>query len=357
MVATVNKIPPVGLPMVTQAGTISPIWYEFFRSFAKSVVESSIFNTTDFTVASEITVNDAGIDHDATTNFVANEHIDWTAATDNLVTSGTLQADGFLLSGSTISTTATNDSMNLIPNGSGTVNIFGYGAEENGININGTTYTNGFRINDIGGSIDGMLHLHRHSTSLPTSIIGSRSNSADSTHGTVTANQVLFRIDGAGWTGSHYDLFGNIRFKASSSGSISATSSPGAITFNTTPTGSNTPALALTIDQDKSATFVGNIKKSVEASITASTTQTQGQQPLTKDINEVSICANVNDVVTLPTAAAGLVISVINNGAQTLQIFPASGDNLGAGVNTSTTLASGSNITYAAYDTTNWESV
>ncbi|UCF80433.1 MAG: hypothetical protein JSV08_07950 [Acidobacteriota bacterium] len=97
------------------------------------------------------------------------------------------------------------------------------------------------------------------------------------------------------------------------------------------------------------------ITRDVDAGLTASTTQTQGQGTLTSEVNEVATCANNNDTVTLPTAAAGLKILVINNGAKTLQIFPASGDNLGAGVDTSTTLSSDSNVTYQAYDATNWE--
>ena len=95
----------------------------------------------------------------------------------------------------------------------------------------------------------------------------------------------------------------------------------------------------------------------VNAGVTASTTQTQGQGPLTADVNEVATVANANDTVTLPAAVAGLRIVVINNGANTLRIFPALGDNLGAGVNTATTLASGSNVVYQAYDATNWESI
>ena len=49
-----------------------------------------------------------------------------------------------------------------------------------------------------------------------------------------------------------------------------------------------------------------NIFRSSGATITASTTQTQGQQPLTVDINEVSVVANDDDVVTRhPTSPAG----------------------------------------------------
>lgn len=97
--------------------------------------------------------------------------------------------------------------------------------------------------------------------------------------------------------------------------------------------------------------------RAVAATITASTTQTQGQQALTNDINEISICANANDTVTLPVALAGRHCTVINNGAQTLKIFPASGDDLGAGVNASTTLVAGTRVFYVAYDSTNWRAI
>ena len=107
----------------------------------------------------------------------------------------------------------------------------------------------------------------------------------------------------------------------------------------------------------RSAYFGTYVLHGVTAGITASATQTQGQQPLTTEYNEVSTVTTTNDVVTMPTAVAGLKITVINNGANTMQIFPASGDNLGAGVNTAVTVGSGSNVTYVAYDVTNWESV
>jgi len=91
--------------------------------------------------------------------------------------------------------------------------------------------------------------------------------------------------------------------------------------------------------------------------ITASTTQTQGQGALLSSFNEISTVANTNDTITLPTAVAGEGCVIINNGANTLQIFPASGDDLGSGADTATTLASGSNITFLAIDATNWETI
>lgn len=97
------------------------------------------------------------------------------------------------------------------------------------------------------------------------------------------------------------------------------------------------------------------IQHDVNAGLTASITQTQGQGAMTAEINEVATVANVDDTVTLPSAVAGLKITVINNGANQLQIFPASGDDLGQGVNIAESLAAGSNKTYVSYDGTNWE--
>lgn len=102
--------------------------------------------------------------------------------------------------------------------------------------------------------------------------------------------------------------------------------------------------------------FVGNqVHAGTATGITASTTQTQGQQPLTKEVNQISVCANANDVVTLPTAVAGERVTVINNGAQTLQIFPAAGAAINSGAtNASITLAAGASIMFTSYSSTKW---
>jgi hypothetical protein len=97
------------------------------------------------------------------------------------------------------------------------------------------------------------------------------------------------------------------------------------------------------------------VKHLVTSGITATNPGVQGDSPLTTALNEVSTVANANDAVTLPSAVAGLEITIINNGANQLEIWPASGDNAGGGVDTAVTLAAGSNVTYVAYDATNWE--
>jgi len=90
------------------------------------------------------------------------------------------------------------------------------------------------------------------------------------------------------------------------------------------------------------------------ASITASVTQTQGQGTLTALINEISTCANDDDTVTMPSADAGSYCKIINNGAKNLQIFPASGQDLGAGSNTATKLPPNSSTTFHCYAVGFW---
>lgn len=96
----------------------------------------------------------------------------------------------------------------------------------------------------------------------------------------------------------------------------------------------------------------------VESGITASTTQTQGQQPLTKKLNEISVVANANDAATMPAATGdGDEVTIINNGVNTLQLFPETGDDMGAGVDTAVTLAAGSSVKYVDYNATNWKEI
>lgn len=94
---------------------------------------------------------------------------------------------------------------------------------------------------------------------------------------------------------------------------------------------------------------------SIASSLTASTTQTQGQLPLTKRVNIVTTVANTNDAATLPAARTGRVCEVFNLGANTLQLFPASGDAIDSGsANASTTVAAGARVRFIAKDATTW---
>ena len=97
---------------------------------------------------------------------------------------------------------------------------------------------------------------------------------------------------------------------------------------------------------------------SLEAGITAEPAGVQGDIPLTKSVNEISVCATSGDSVTLYDGiVAGISFSqlIINIGATPLGIFPALGHNCGAGANAKITVMAGSVTRFTSYNGINWK--
>lgn len=92
------------------------------------------FSTGLSEVLNVVTTNNSEIDHDLLSNFLANEHIDWTNSTNNLTTSGSISGDSVTLgtgaSVDTIETTITDDDIHIASSGA----IVDY------VNSNVTTY-------------------------------------------------------------------------------------------------------------------------------------------------------------------------------------------------------------------------
>lgn len=108
-------------------------------------------------------------------------------------------------------------------------------------------------------------------------------------------------------------------------------------------------------DAEWSALYLATLYLGAADGITASTSQSQGQQPLTASVNLVATVANASDTVTLPAAAAGRVCMIRNEGANTLQIFPASGDAIdGGAADAAITLAADAALILVAIDATDW---
>ncbi len=156
-------------------------------------------------------------------------------------------------------------------------------------------------------------------------------------------------------TGSYTFSVGPTFFSAGTEGA------PG-IAFNGDPdTGAYSPGaniFAITVGGVEAVRWTGAsipiVDYALDSGIIASTTQTQGQQLLTASYNEISTVANDNDVVTLPTCKKGRYCLVINTGANKLQLFPSSGDNLGQGIDSSTTVEPNSALLFIGSDPTNW---
>jgi len=160
----------------------------------------------------------------------------------------------------------TNIDLNIRAQGTGDILFDGSdvicgdpGTEASGIDVNGTTFNSVLKVSNIGSGNEAQFIMHRHSTTLAPVIVGARSNSDTSSHIAVTAGQSMLTMYGVGWTGTHYDIFGGINIDVDATGTISSTSSPGRLTLQVTPDGSNVPATAVSIANDKTASLIGNV--------------------------------------------------------------------------------------------------
>ena len=124
--------------------------------------------------------------------------------------------------------------------------------------------------------------------------------------------------------------------------------------FGNVGIGTTSPLSGLQMGNDKL------FAQDVNAGLTAGTTQTQaGGLDLTAQVNQISTVANTNDAVVLPVlpATGSISVTIINNGANTMRVFPGSGDDLGAGVNAvdAVNIPIATARTYVSYDGTTWQ--
>ncbi|KKN73341.1 hypothetical protein LCGC14_0401540 [marine sediment metagenome] len=109
---------------------------------------------------------------------------------------------------------------------------------------------------------------------------------------------------------------------------------------------------------DGSRASVGNQKRSIAENVTAHAGSSQGDGPITTDIVQISTCGVAGDAVTLPPIVPGMLITIENNGANSADVFPATGGNInGGGVNLAEALPAGEFVTYYAFDGVNWSTL
>lgn len=105
------------------------------------------------------------------------------------------------------------------------------GAEGSGVTVYGNTFDSSLKVSVIGGSMAADLILHRHSTSVPTRLLATRSKSDTNAHAAPSSGDSLFDIYAAGWDGTDYHISSGISFIVD--GSVSGDNIPGRIVFFT----------------------------------------------------------------------------------------------------------------------------
>jgi hypothetical protein len=101
---------------------------------------------------------------------------------------------------------------------------------------------------------------------------------------------------------------------------------------STLPTSISTllPGARLADVSSLAGSISGGMGNNVNGSLVASTTQTQaGGTKLAYGMNDV-LTANASDAATMPKAVSGTMLLLVNHSGQTIQLFPAVGDNINA---------------------------
>ena len=112
------------------------------------------------------------------------------------------------------------------------------------------------------------------------------------------------------------------------------------------------------VDKDGQTPITGILQHSVAVGQTANTGSVQGNNPITTEFYEIATCANAGDACTLPAAVAGQLVIIVNNGANSADVFPASGDKIdGGSANAAFALAAGANALFICQDGTDWDSL
>ena len=104
--------------------------------------------------------------------------------------------------------------------------------------------------------------------------------------------------------------------------------------------------------------WVRTHRGSVNPSITAFAGGGQASAvELDRELNAILTVATVGDSVKLPSAQAGMVIHIVNKAANSVDVFPGTGDFLDvAAVNIAAALAGAAKISYRAIDDATWVS-
>ena len=130
-------------------------------------------------------------------------------------------------------------------------------------------------------------------------------------------------------------------------------------TINSTPIGGTTPAAvaATTLSASGATTLSGALY--IKSSTVAAAGSTQGNAAALSDGFNLVSAADGTKGVLLPAAAAGRVVIIKNNtSAQTLKVWPATGDAINAvAANSNDTMAGLTSWMMIAYDATTWYTV
>jgi hypothetical protein len=192
----------------------------------------------------------------------------------------------------------------------------------NNITVSGTTYDAAVVIDDVGADHVAQLLLNRSSTSVQPILATALNNSDDPTANVDVVNgQTLFQIATVGFAGTDYKEFAGIVIMVDDNANVSETSSPGKIDFRVTPDGSTSTESALTIYNNTTAEFAGNVQVDIDLSVTGNIFG-----------NIISATGNVGGGNILTGGIVSATGNIYSNNIVSTGLISTSGNIVGGGV-------------------------
>jgi len=159
--------------------------------------------------------------------------------------------------------------------------------------------------------------------------------------------------------GSGLSMSGTTLSVSAGGGNVSSSGTPAAGQATEWVTASTIQGVAVTGTGDYvkgTGPLIDAARVSTNAAVTAGT-NAQGQGLLTSDYNIITTAAANPSGVTLPTATVGRSVTVVNRGANSVNVYPATGANINAlAANAGIALPVGAMLEFMAETTTAWES-
>ena len=100
----------------------------------------------------------------------------------------------------------------------------------------------------------------------------------------------------------------------------------------------------------------------LDGAATGITAQAGGGQAnavqLTEAVNQVTVVATIADSIKLPAGYGGTLLCVANEAANSLDVYPAAGDQInGAGANVAYALAGGHSAVFVCFSAGDWRAI
>lgn len=196
---------------------------------------------------------------------------------------------------------------------------FRVGTGTDSFTVAGSTKGSSLSVSTQGGSNEYDVSFHRHSASTYPDLYLIRSRGSEASPSVVQSGDTLGKLNMVGFDGTDYEYGANIEIAVD--GTPGSNDMPGRIVMSVSPDGSNTPAEALRISNDKKVLLSGSLAlaESVDSSLTGAnqtlTSSTSVIRVTNASLTSISSITASSQKLLILINGTGSTITLVNDGA------------------------------------------